>query len=524
MADRLHLQRKHRQMLESLLRKHLPDVEVWAYGSRVTGRSHDGSDLDLVLRGPELGKIPIAQLADFEEAVRESNIPFLVEARDWARLPERFHAEIERRHVRLVNSPTSTTKHDWLYRPSFPVHWKRRPLHSMAQWVNGLAFRKMQFSSTGRPVIKIAEIKGGISGQTKFTEQVFDDSVRVRHGDLLFAWSGQPESSINAFWWNGMEGWLNQHVFRVTPCEGIDRKFLFYLLRYLRPQFVAIAHNKQTTGLGHVTKQDLERIQAAAPALKEQRTITRVLGTLDDKIELNRRMNQTMEATAHSLFKSWFVDFDQVRAKRAQGESQDVPVEWRTGTLAEVAVARRQNVAPADCGAETPYIGLEHMPRRSIALESWGTAEGVKSAKSRFEKGDILFGKLRPYFHKVGIAPVDGVCSTDIVVIAPKSPEWSAFVSATVSSDPFVSYTDQTSTGTRMPRTSWKTMGQFPICIPPDQLALAYQEAMQPILARIVTNIHLSRTLAQIRDILLPKLISGEIRIADAEKGFQAVV
>ena len=102
MVDRLHLLPKHRRALEALLRKHLPDVEVWAYGSRVNGRSHDGSDLDLVLREPGLNEIPSDQLGDFEEAVRESNIPFLVEARDWARLPERFHREIERDHVVLV--------------------------------------------------------------------------------------------------------------------------------------------------------------------------------------------------------------------------------------------------------------------------------------------------------------------------------------------------------------------------------------------------------------------------------------
>ena len=102
MADRLHLLPKHRRALEALLRKILPDVEVWAYGSRVNGRSHDGSDLDLVLRGLGLKEIPSGQLGDFEEAVRESNIPFLVEARDWARLPERFHREIERDHVVLL--------------------------------------------------------------------------------------------------------------------------------------------------------------------------------------------------------------------------------------------------------------------------------------------------------------------------------------------------------------------------------------------------------------------------------------
>ena len=102
MADRLHLAPKHRLTLEALLREHLPDVEVWAYGSRVNGRSHGGSDLDLVLRGPGLNKIPADRLADFSAAVCESSVPFLVEARDWAWLPERFRREIERHHVSVV--------------------------------------------------------------------------------------------------------------------------------------------------------------------------------------------------------------------------------------------------------------------------------------------------------------------------------------------------------------------------------------------------------------------------------------
>ena len=102
MTDRLHLSPRHRAEIEALLRKHLPDVEVWAYGSRVTGRSHDGSDLDLVLRGPDTQQVPIDALQAFVEAMRDSNIPFLVEARDWARLPERFHREIERHHIVLL--------------------------------------------------------------------------------------------------------------------------------------------------------------------------------------------------------------------------------------------------------------------------------------------------------------------------------------------------------------------------------------------------------------------------------------
>ena len=102
MTEPLHLSPQHRTVIEALLREHFPGVEVWAYGSRVSGRSHDGSDLDLVLRAPGLKEIPVHQMRGFEEAVRDSSIPFLVEARDWARLPGRFRREVERGYVVLV--------------------------------------------------------------------------------------------------------------------------------------------------------------------------------------------------------------------------------------------------------------------------------------------------------------------------------------------------------------------------------------------------------------------------------------
>lgn len=109
MADRLDLPPRYRRTLEVLLREHLPDVEAWAYGSRVNGRHHAGSDLDLVLRGPRLEKIPAERMVDFADAVCESAIPFLVEARDWARLPEGFRREIERDHAVLVHPVADDT-------------------------------------------------------------------------------------------------------------------------------------------------------------------------------------------------------------------------------------------------------------------------------------------------------------------------------------------------------------------------------------------------------------------------------
>ena len=437
--------------------------------------------------------------------------------------------------VLVDNTSGDSAGKNWLYLPQFPRHWKRKPLYSMAQWVNGLAFRKIQFSPTGKPVIKIAEIKGGISGQTKFTQQSFDESVYIRPGDLLFSWSGQPETSIDAFWWRGPEGWLNQHIFRVTPDDGIDTTFFYYLLRYLKPNFVGIARNKQTTGLGHVTRRDLEHIEAALPPLSEQRAIAHILGTLDDKIELNRRMNETLEEMARALFKSWFVDFDPVRAKMegrdpglpkhladlfpdrlVDSELGPIPEGWEIGCVGDIADQRRSGVKPEQIDPNTPYIGLEHMPKHCIALSEWDTVEGLASNKFIFEQGDILFGKLRPYFHKVGIAPLDGVCSTDIVVIMPKSHDWFGFVLGHTSSVEFVNYTDAGATGTRMPRTKWTDMARYEIALPQRELAKTFTGLIQKCVNKIILAIHESRTLADQRDTLLPKLISGELRASQS--------
>ena len=264
---------------------------------------------------------------------------------------------------------------------------------------------------------------------------------------------------------------------------------------YILTQSQLFLSQVQTLRTGSAQSQlpirDIERITIPLPPLSEQRAIAHVLGTLDDKIELNRRMNETLEAMARVLFKSWFVDFEPVRAKMEgrwrPGESLpglaadlyelfpdrlvdsvlgEIPEGWGVKALGEVAKQHRSGVKPEEIDAESPYIALEHMPKRCIALTQWSNADGLASGKFKFEQGDILFGKLRPYFHKVGVAPLDGVCSTDIVVVQPKSNLWFGFVLGHTSSAEFVDYTDATSTGTRMPRTNWADMARYKVVLP----------------------------------------------------------
>ena|SRR2546425_5576316 len=436
---------------------------------------------------------------------------------------------------------------NWLYHPQFPEHWEPRPLYSLAEWVNGLAFRDIQFSPTGAPVIKIAEIKDGISSQTKFTQQSFDEAVRVRRGDLLFSWSGQPETSIDAFWWQGPDGWLNQHVFRVTPAQGIDQTFFYYLLRYLKPSFVGIARNKQTTGLGHVTKRDLEDIEAAYPPMPEQKAIAHIVGTLDMKIELNRHTTQTLHAMARALFKSWFVDFDPVRAKAAgkmpwgmdeetaalfpdsfeDSELGQIPMGWRVLPLEQVAwftkgVSYRSNdLAESD----TALVSLKCAGRKGEYRE-----DGLKPYRGDFkphqvlQPGDVVVSHTDVTQHAdvigraLRVRPVRRfsrlVASLDMTVVRPRDHGLSReFLFQSLSQERFRNHAYGYTNGTTVLHLSSRALPEYPYLAPTSALTQEFSRLIAPNDRLVDLSGIEGDTLAALRDALLPKLFSGEVRV-----------
>ncbi|MDO8436561.1 MAG: restriction endonuclease subunit S [Nitrosomonadaceae bacterium] len=435
------------------------------------------------------------------------------------------------------NAGAISESRSWLYHPTFPEEWQHHPLYSFARWVNGLAFRDIQFTQTGKPVIKIAEIKGGISGQTKFTTQTFDEAVFVRSGDMLFSWSGQPETSIDAFWWRGPDGWLNQHVFKVTPNDDLDPTFFFYVLRYLKPSFVGIARNKQTTGLGHVTKRDLENIDAAYPPLAEQKAIAHILGTLDDKIELNRRMNATLEAMARSLFQSWFVDFDPVRAKLdgrkpagldaattalfpdhfQESSLGHIPQGWEVKPMSEVIEVNPRRTLKS--GAISPYLDMKNMPTQGHAADE--VIQREFSSGTKFQNGDTLLARITPCLENGKSAFVDflengqvGWGSTEYIVFSPKLPLTPEFGYYLARSDALRLHAIQNMTGTSgRQRVPSECFTQFQLAVPPEKIAQLFGEITKPWMTRIHANIVQSRTLATLRDALLPKMLSGELSI-----------
>ena len=510
MTDRLHLPPKHRRALEALLRAHLPDVEVWAYGSRVNGRSHDGSDLDLVLRGPDLKEIPAGQLGDFEEAARESNIPFLVEARDWARLPERFHREIEREHVVLTKKEESQVDEGWRE-------------HLLGELTDN-------FDSIRAPIKQAERRTGpypyyGASGIIDFIDDhLFDGEY------LLIAEDGENLRTRNtpiAFLASG-KFWVNNHAHVVRGNQKADTRYLLYAL-------TASDVSGYLTGstMPKLTQGNLDRISLSMPPPPEQRAIAYVLGTLDDKIELNRRMNETLEAIVRALFKSWFVDFDPVGAKMEgrdtclprhiadlfpdrmeESETGEIPQGWKqepVRSFADVVYG-----APfASSEFNNDRLGVPLIRIRDLATHEpsvW--TRQVHKKGQLINPGDIVVGMDGEFRLHVWKGPIAWM-NQRVCHFEPKSGVPTVFLSEALKTP--LAFFERGKVGTTVIHLGKSDIDTFRLLQPGQGPLKAFASIAQPLLDRTVANALESRSLAHTRDLLLPRLISGKIHLPEAE-------
>lgn len=289
----------------------------------------------------------------------------------------------------------------------------------------------------------------------------------------------------------------------------VDKQFLFYRLGQ-EP-----LKEKLNTGAAQaqITIDSLAPYQISIPNLVEQQRIANLLSTYDSLIENNRRRMTLLEESARLLYREWFVrlrfpGYEHTRIV------DGLPVGWHAHVLGDLCVEIREQVMPDSVEPDTPYIGLEHMPRRSITLNEWGFATDVSSSKHRFREGEILFGKIRPYFHKVGFALIDGIVSSDAIVIRANQENARPLLLMTVSSDEFVATTAQEmKEGSKMPRADWKQMQQFPVAVPTEGVLSSFNEVIAPILDQLKALSFANQKLRTARDLLLPRLMSGEIEV-----------
>ena len=525
MTDRLRLSPRHRRILTSLLRKHLPDVEVWAYGSRLNDRSHEGSDLDLVLRGPQLREIPFEQLMDFEDSMRESTIPFLVEARDWARLPERFHREIEREYVVLVDESDSSGE---------PHLVSRLCDHAEVVMGQSPPGATCNTSGEGMPLL---------NGPTQFgshhptpAQFTVDPRRQATAGDLLFCVRGSTAGRMN---WADRDYAIGRGIAAIRHRAGPElQPFVRGVVEQSLPNLLL-----QATGstFPNVSGKQLATIEWPNLGLPEQRAIAHILGTLDDKIELNRLLNETLEAITRALFKSWFVDFDPVRAnvedrntnwpqdiadlfpdRLVDSEVGEIPEGWEVFRLDELTHHHTKSTSPF----RSPELEYEHFSIPAYDADQHPAVEpgaAIRSNKTVVPADAVLLSKLNPRIARVWMPPDSTgrpqVCSTEFLAFTPRPPANRSLIFALFADQHFRALLKSFVTGTskshqRVPPRALKSHG---VLAGSPRLFAVFGEATGDILARILKNRSEAATLATLRDTLLPKLISGEIRLAEAE-------
>ncbi len=294
--------------------------------------------------------------------------------------------------------------------------------------------------------------------------------------------------------------------------QAVNPRFLFYYFRSLngRGRIRSIVSGTNVKG---IRGSDLKRLPVLYPPKVAQDEIAETLSAYDDLMEINLRRMALLEESARLLYRDWFVRLRFPGHEHAHITS-GIPEGWKRRTLGDICTDLRETVSPDALEPDTPYIGLEHIPRRSISLTDWGAAEAVTSTKLRYKAGDILFGKIRPYFHKVGIAFTDGVASSDAIVIRANTDELRSLVLMVVSSDEFVAEASQTMReGSKMPRADWKHMIKYPVALPPQGLLADFTETVTAITDQLRNLCSQNQKLRAARDLLLPKLRSGEIAV-----------
>ncbi len=330
---------------------------------------------------------------------------------------------------------------------------------------------------------------------------------------------------------------VNQHVSIIRP----DRRECdpgYLLSVFTHPATKGYIESFNSGGSRRaITKGHIESFEIPLPPLAEQKAIAAVLGALDDKIELNRRMNATLEAMARALFQSWFVDFDPVRAKLdgrqpsgldtataalfpnefEDSELGHIPKGWTAQRLPNaVEVNPRRTLKP---GVVAPYLDMKNLPTQGHSAEEVINREF--SSGTKFQNGDTLLARITPCLENGKTGYVNfledgqvGWGSTEYIILAPKPPLPPQFGYLLARSDALRSHAIQNMTGTsgrqRVPSECFDT---FILAVPPSNIARRFDELTAPLMAKIKANSRESRTIATMRDALLPKLLSGEVSI-----------
>lgn len=438
------------------------------------------------------------------------------------------------------------------------MKFKRVRLGDIARFINGRAYKNTEFKQSGTPIVRIQNLTG--KGNVVYSDLDLPEDKYIDDGDLIYAWS----ATFGPYIWKGGKSIYHYHIWKVEPFQNIDKHYLYYLLRMISDQISA-----QGTGsiFAHITKGLMESYEVDILPYSVQRTIGRSLKSIDDKIQLNQKINQTLEQMAQAIFKSWFVDFEPVKAKIAaleaggsdedtliaamqaisgkdadqlatmqaekpeqyaelrataelfpsamqESEMGEIPEGWNSGTLNEIADFPNDRISTDELTLSN-YVSTENMldnKRGIVNASSVSTSQTVP----KYVAGHILVSNIRPYFKKIWLADSEGGRSPDVLGFEGKNNASPEFLYNVLYQDKFFEYMMLTSKGAKMPRGDKKAIMGFALTIPPVALSELFSTRVKSFYLLRRQYEQQIQTLECLRDTLLPKLLSGELNIGES--------
>lgn len=304
--------------------------------------------------------------------------------------------------------------------------------------------------------------------------------------------------------YNGEKIILGKSACYFNVLDDIDKTFIKYIVS--SPSFKTYLETNATgTTIKNVSLAQMRNYSFLLPPLPTQQKIATILSSLDDKIELNNKINTNLEQQAQALFKNWFVDFEPFGGKMPGG--------WKVGKLSEILCLKKNPIQPGE-DTSLPYLPIDLIPIKSLAIREVRPNEEALSSLLRFDENDILIGAMRVYFHRVAIAPFEGITRTTCFVLEPFDPSYFAYGAITCNQDLAIDYAQKTSKGSTMPYAVWEGgLGDFEIPIPDEATAAKFNNIVKPLLEQIKKSYFENETLQELRESLLPKLMNGEIDV-----------
>ena len=448
--------------------------------------------------------------------------------------------------------------------------WQTLTLADVCTVITDGAHQSPKTVSRGKPMASVKDLtRFGVDLTsarhiaTEDFEALVKQGCKPHVGDVLIAKDGNSALDTVCTVDHPLDAVLLSSVAILRPDpKCLDSVFLkFYLsspetIDYLKSNFISGA------AIPRVVLRDFKRAEIRLPSLDVQRRIAGVLQSIDSKIDLNRRVNQTLEAMAQAIFQSWFVEFDPVKAKIAakqegrdplraamtavsgkadaeldalppeqyeqlaatavlfpdemeESEYGEIPKGWGFRSVADVAEFGRGKVDVSILNEDT-YISTENMLENRGGVSRATSLPSVATVPS-FKTGQILVSNIRPYFKKIWMAHFDGGRSPDVLAFEPIVPQSTEFLYNLMYQDAFFEFMTRTAKGAKMPRGDKDAITGWRFPCPDEALMVYFSEKVRPYYEYINSLKSENDSLAELRDTLLPKLLSGELQVPHAE-------